>query len=75
MPKASTKNHRYALRLNLETYKRLRMIALQLHTPLPDLLVTGALMVYARATNPSQYYAMKAELFAEDPPASPHTPI
>jgi len=58
--KTNTKDARYSMRVNAETFKRLREIAHTLRTPLADILVTGALMVGSRAMNESQYLHAKA---------------
>jgi signal transduction histidine kinase len=48
------------MRINSETFKRLREISHALRTPLADILVTGALMLGSRALNESQYLHAKA---------------
>ena len=68
------KTARFSFRLAPETLKRLQSVAVALNTPLADLLVTGALMVWARATNPSEYLRTKSDAIATaatDTPAAP----
>lgn len=60
------KTTRYTFRIDPALLERVRAIAKAFETPVPDLLVTGALMLYARATNQSQYLAAKANYLAFD---------
>ena len=55
----------YQFRTTEELKTRLQLIAKALNTPLPDLLVTGAMMVFRRATSEAEYLKLKAEFNAK----------
>lgn len=70
MAKTNTKTVRYSMRINPAMRERLSQISQALHAPLPDLLIVGALHLYAQATNPGAYWSLKARLYASDDDAT-----
>ena len=75
MPKGK-KSAQYQFRVSPETRDLLKKIATALDTPLPDLLITGALIVYSKATNPPEYLRLKAQFLndSQPQPGSPRGP-
>jgi hypothetical protein len=55
------KTKRYTMRMSPQCYERIKNISKELRIKMPDLLVTGALTLYARATSQAAFYAAKAE--------------
>lgn len=55
------KDKRFSMRLSQATFDRLHIMAEDLGAPLSDVLVTGAMLLYARAANPVEYFKAKAE--------------
>jgi len=71
MPTGSLKDHRYTMRVNSGLFARIRQIALSLHAPLPELFVVAVLHLFAHATSPQSYLALKAQIYAEDARRNP----
>lgn len=74
MSQNEPKSTRFSFRIEPSVLERLHQIADALHTPLGDLLVTGALVIWARATNQAEYLATKSSAItaaADDHPLPP----
>lgn len=69
-----SKNRKYSFRVSLEMLERLKFIANELGQKLPDLIVTSVLMLYARATNQSEFLREKATFIANDAESSIDAP-
>ena len=62
----SRKTKRLSMRVTPLMHERLRQMARELDTPLPDLLTVGAMAFYARATTPAEYLRAKSEFLVTE---------
>jgi DNA-binding MarR family transcriptional regulator len=56
------KNRRYVFRLTDSEREYIRKVSLELHVPLPELLIMGAVMVRREVSTPAEFLRLKARL-------------